>query len=307
MKNKSIIKTALCCLGFFAIVNLSGQQDPNRSFYRYTMNLVNPAYAGAAMGTEGTAVGPGSELGMNLRSQWVSVEGAPESQSVFFGTTVSKNIGLGVSIINDRTFIESSTSINVDVSYELKLSEVTVLYLGIKAGGNSYDANLLGLSTFGIGADPNLTDIDGGFNPNVGAGALIKGKRFFASLSVPRILSNDRLTQENGLATFAAGRAHVYLAGGYDFDLSEGFKFKPSTIFRYVDAAPISIDFTAAFNFNDKIELGPSYRIGEGFGGLFIFNAANWIDMGYAYEAAFNNEITIKSQGTHEVFIKLKM
>ena len=69
----------------------------------------------------------------------------------------------------------------------------------------------------------------------------------------------------------------------------------------------LGVCFFDFFNFNDKIELGPSYRIGEGFGGLFIFNAANWIDMGYAYEAAFNNEITIKSQGTHEVFIKLKM
>lgn len=307
MRKKSIITNVLCFLGFLTLFNLSGQQDPNRAFYRYTMNLVNPAYAGAGMGTEGRVATQGSEVGMNLRSQWVNVEGAPESQSVFFGAPVGKNLGLGVSIVNDRTFIENSTSINVDVSYKILLSEVTALYFGVKAGANSYNANLSGLNTFGIGSDPSLSDINGGFKPNVGAGALIKGERFFASLSVPRILGNDRLEQENGRATYGAGRAHVYLAGGYDFQLSRGFKFKPSSMLRYVEATPLSIDLTAVFSFNDTIEVGPSYRIREGFGGLFIFNVANWLDLGYAYEGAFNSEITTKSEGTHEVFIKLKM
>lgn len=307
MRKKSIKTTVLCLLGILTLFSVMGQQDPNRAFYRYTMNLVNPAYAGADMGIEGRGVRTGSEVGMNLRSQWANIEGAPESQSVFYGTPMGKNLGLGVTIVNDQTFIENSTSINVDVSYKVQLSEVTVLYFGIKAGANSYNANLSGLTTYGIGSDPSLNDIDGGFNPNIGAGALVKGEHFFTSLSVPRILNTERLEQEDGRATYAASKAHVYLAGGYDFELSGTLKFKPSTIFRYVEATPLSVDLTAAFSFNDRVEIGPSYRIREGIGGLFIFNAANWIDMGYAYEAPFDNEIASQSNGTHEVFIKLKM
>ena len=307
MRKNTIKTTVLCLLGFLTLVSVMGQQDPNRAFYRYTMNLVNPAYAGAALGVEGAGVSQGSEVGLNIRSQWVSVEGAPESQSVFFGTPMGKNLGLGVSIINDQTFIEKSTTINVDVSYKLQLSAVTDLYFGVKAGANSYDANLSGLRTFGIGSDPNLNNIDGSFKPNIGAGALLKGERFFASLSVPALLSNDRLEEEEGLATYAAGKTHVYLAGGYDFELSKGIMFKPSTMFRYVEATPLSVDITAAFSFNDRVEIGPTYRYEEGIGGLFIFNAANWINMGYAYEAPFDNEIASQSNGTHEVFIKLKM
>lgn len=308
MKNKYIITSVLCFLAFLTLCKVNAQQDPNRSFYRYTMNLVNPAYAGAAMGIEGSGVSTsGSELGMDFRSQWISVEGAPEGQSVFFGTSVGKNLGLGVSIVNDKTFIENSTSINVDVSYELQLSEATKLYFGIKAGASSYNANLSGLTTYGIGSDPSLNDIDGSFKPNVGVGALMKGERYFVSLSVPAIFSNDRLEQEDGRATYAASRPQMYVAGGYDFELSGSLKFKPSTMFRYVEASPLSVDITAAFSFNDKVEFGPAYRFQEGFGGLFIFNAANWLDMGYAYEAPFDNEIASQSNGTHEVFIKLKM
>ncbi len=307
MRKNTIKTTVLCLLGFLTLVSVMGQQDPNRAFYRYTMNLVNPAYAGAAMGVEGVGVSQGTEVGLNIRSQWVSVEGAPESQSVFFGTPMGKNLGLGISIINDQTFIEKSTSINVDVSYKLQLSAVTDLYFGVKAGANSYDANLSGLTTFGIGSDPNLNNIDGSFKPNIGVGALLKGERFFASLSVPALLSNDRLEEEEGVATYATGKAHIYLAGGYDFELSKGIMFKPSTMFRYVEATPLSVDITAAFSFNDRVELGPTYRYEEGIGGLFVFNAANWINMGYAYEAPFNNEIASQSNGTHEVFIKLRM
>ncbi len=294
------------CIGLLTLISARGQLDPNRAFYRYTMNLVNPAYAGAEGGVEGSAVRPGAELGVNLRSQWANVEGAPESQSVLFATPMGKNVGLGVSVINDQTFIENSTSINLDVSYKVQLSELTALYFGIKAGMSSYDANLSGLETFGIGADPSLRNINGSFKPNIGSGALLQGGRYFVSLSVPQLLSNDRLEQEDGRATYAAGKPHVYLAGGYDFALSSRVKFKPSTIFRYIATVPLSVDVTAAFSFNDRLELGPSYRFQEGFGGLFIFNAVNWLDIGYAYEAAFNNEISTQSQGTHEVFMRLR-
>ena len=304
---KIYIISAFFYLGLLSFNGVRAQQDPNRTLYRYTMNLANPAYAGAAMGLEGTGTGPVYELGIDIRSQWLSVEGAPETQSVFFGTQVGRNLGLGVSVINDKTFIEKSTSVNIDVSYKVRLSDVTDLYFGIKAGANSYNANLSGLNTYGVAADPSLTSVDGRFKPNVGVGALIKGQRYFVSVSAPGILSNDRLEQENGSATYAASRPHIYLSGGYNFELSSGITFKPSTMFRYITASPISVDVTAAFNFNNKIEIGPSYRFQEGFGGLFIFGAANWMDVGYAYEAAFDNEITAQSQGTHEVFLKLKM
>ncbi|WP_430424048.1 PorP/SprF family type IX secretion system membrane protein [Maribacter litoralis] len=307
MRNNTIKSTVLCLLALLTFASVMGQQDPNRAFYRYTMNLVNPAYAGAGIGLEGSSVPQSSEVGLNIRSQWVSVEGAPESQSVFFGTPMGNNLGLGVSIVNDQTFIENSTSLNIDVSYRLQISAFFELYLGVKAGANSYDANLSGLMTFGIGSDPSLSNIDGSFKPNVGAGALLKGERFFASLSVPAILSNDRLERENGIATYAAGKAHVYLAGGYDFELSKSILFKPSTMFRYVEASPLSIDITAAFSFNNRVEVGPTYRYDEGIGGLFIFNASNWINMGYAYETPYDNEISSQSNGTHEVFIKLIM
>ena len=291
------IKIILSLLVLMATASTVAQQDPNYIFYRYSMNLVNPAYAGAS---------ESSELGLNIRNQWVGVEGAPETQSLFFGTHIGKNIGLGISVINDKTFIERQTSIMIDVSYRINLSRFTTLFFGIKAGASSYNVNTAGLTSFGIGSDPSLTGLDGTFSPNVGAGAYLKGQSYFVSLSVPKVLSPDRIEQGNGLAKLGSDKVHMYLSAGHDFDLGKSVIFKPSFMVRYVDSAPVSMDLTAAFLLKERIELGLAYRLNEGIAGMLIFNASDRFAVGYAYEAAFESPVSDGSLGTHEIILNIK-
>lgn len=306
-----LIKNIICASVLMAGVATFAQQDPNRTFYRYNMNLVNPAFAGSASSDSDSykdrTYEANPELGINFRSQWSGVDGAPETQSAFFSTGLGKNIGLGVSIVNDRTFIEQQTAITIDFSYRLKVTDKTDLFLGIKAGANSYNANTAGLTTFGLSQDPSLLNIEGRFNPSIGAGALLKGEAFFLAFSIPNITSTERLEQNDGEIRLGDSRTHMYLSGGYDIPLGSKVTFKPAAMMRYVEAAPLSIDLTAALNFNQKVELGASYRLNEGIAGLFIFNAADWIDIGYAYEAPFDSPVVAASNGTHEVFMKFKM
>jgi len=305
LKNIIYISALTTTLSSFA------QQDPNRAFFRQSMNLVNPAFAGSTRTDSDSfndkVYDPNSEIGVDFRSQWAGVNGAPETQSAFFSTSLGQNVGLGVSIINDRTFIEDQTAIAVDFSYRLKLDDSNNLYLGIKAGAASYNANLSGLMTFGIGSDPSLNNIEGGFNPTVGAGVLLKGEQYFISLSTPNFLTSDRLEDKDGTARLGQSRSHYYLAAGYDLPIGKFLTLKPAGIMRYIESAPLSIELNTLLSFNNKIQIGPTYRFNEGIGGLFIFNAANWIDLGYAYEAASNSPVAAKSNGTHEVLIKLKM
>jgi type IX secretion system PorP/SprF family membrane protein len=299
------IKTICIVAITLASVTIFAQQDPNYTLYRYNMNLINPAYAGASNGLEGTSSNSGAELGLNIRSQWAGVQGAPETQSAFFGTGLGKNLGLGVTILNDRTFVENQTFIGVDFSYKLQLSENTNLFFGIKAGANSYNVNTDGLTTYGVGADPSLMNLTGSFTPNVGAGAFLKGRAYFVAFSVPKLLTPTRIEQEGSIAQLGRNKRHMYLSGGYDFPLANGIVFKPSTLLRYVEAAPLSIDITGLFSFNDRFDLGAGYRYNEGISAMARVNASNWIDFGYAYEFATQNPISSVSMGTHELFIKL--
>ncbi len=294
---KSIYKIILFA-ALLAGTSVFAQQDPNYTFYRYNMNLINPAFAGADETTR---------LGANVRSQWANIEGAPETQSLVFGIPMGKNVGLGASIINDKTFIERQTSLAIDFSYKLKLNDTHDIYFGLKAGFNSYDANTQGLVTYGIQQDPNLMNIDGRFNPNVGAGAYLKSDSYFISFSIPRVLTPDRLEQNDGLARLGMDRVHMYLAGGYDFPVGGSVLLRSTALFRYVNASPLSMDLTALLDFNEKFGFGAAYRLNESLSGLFTFSALGFLEIGYAYEMAFERPVKNIDNGTHEIMLNLKL
>ena len=308
MKNTFLIKSILCAGLLFTGILATAQQDPNYIFYRYSMNLINPAFAGAHEAIEGKNNRKNVELGLNLRSQWLGVDGAPETKSIFFGTGLGKNLGIGISVINDQTFIENQTFAGIDLSYRVTLSEKSNLYLGIKAGANSYDVNTAGLSSFGINTDPSITNLEGNFTPNIGAGAYLKGESYFLTFSIPKILTPARIEQSSGIAQLGRNAIHMYLSGGYKIELDRGVFFKPSVMARYVNASPLSIDLTGLIAFNDTLDIGANYRINESLSALAVVSVFNWLDFGYAYELSAESAISSSgSMGSHELFMRLEI
>ena len=275
---------------------LYAQQQPNYALYRYTMNAINPAYAGA----DGM-----SSLTSNFRSQWIDVPDAPETQTFFFQTPLSDKVGIGLSIINDNVFVENATSFMVDFSYKLQLNETTNLFLGLMAGGNTYNIDNDGFANLDRPVDdPAINALDTGFSPNVGLGAYLVNDNYFVSLSAPRILLGDRIDANNQIITTAQEKMHMYLSGGYDFDLSSDWEFRPSTMLRYVGGAPLSVDFTAAFRYIERFELGAMYRTDGGWAGTLMFDMADWMSLGYAYEGTSREQLNNTNDGTHEIVLR---
>lgn len=276
---------------------LFAQQESIFSFYRYQMNIVNPAYAG---------IDDKTVLSSGIRNQWGGIEDAPETQAVSFATPVGKNIGLGVSAVRDKTFIERSTFLGVDFSYKLKVTENTNLYLGLKAGGNFYDVNTIGLQTYNVVSDPALNSINS-FNPNIGIGGLIKYKDFYMSLSVPRLLNTERAKNNDGFATVATDKPHIYWSSGYDFhlDSSDYLVLKPSFFLRYVNNAPVSLDFNTMLNVDDIFEFGGSYRTDQAFAGLVNFKINKKLIIGYVYEMSTRAELA-RAKNTSEIMLNFE-
>lgn len=273
---------------------LFAQQESIFTFYRYQMNVVNPAYAG---------VDDKTVISSAIRNQWTGIQDAPETQAVTFGTPLGKNTGLGLSMVRDKTFIEKQTFIAVDFSYKLKVTESTNLYLGIKAGGNFYNVNTEGLQTYNVISDPALNSINN-FSPNIGVGALLKYKGLFMSLSVPRMLNTERAKNEDGFAAVATDRPHVYWSSGYDIHLDnrEYLTLKPSFFLRYVNSAPVSMDFNTMLNVNDVVEFGGSYRTDKAYAGLINFKIRKKLIIGYAYEMSTRPELA-RARNTSEFML----
>ena len=67
-----------------------GQQESYYSLYRYNMNVINPAYAGADAS---------NMLSFTSRSQWASVQDAPNTLALAFSSARENNVGLGISCL----------------------------------------------------------------------------------------------------------------------------------------------------------------------------------------------------------------
>lgn len=291
---KKIVITVLLFVGTYTV---KAQQESLFSFYRSHMNLVNPAYAGAEDETL---------LNSSYRKQWSGIKEAPETQAISFGIPLGKSLGFGVSMVHDKTFIEKQTFLGVDLSYRLDLNASYRLYMGLKAGGNFYDVNTSGLQTYNVMADPALESINN-FNPNVGLGFYLKHDDFYVSLSSPRILNTERADENNGFASTATDRPHVYLSSGYNYILNEKFEFIPSFMLRYVNGAPLNADITTSFAYDKTLSLGVAYRTSNVITGLFSIVASKRLTLGYAYESALDSDLKGRANGTHEFILKFKI
>ena len=277
----------------FIPLTVFSQQESYYTLYRYNMNVINPAYAGA--------------LGKNVfaftsRRQWSSMEDAPSTLAFSYSSERENNVGLGLSVVSDKVFIEQQTFAYVDFSYKLDM-ESTKLYLGLKAGGNFYSADPIALSAYSASSDPAQQQLSR-FNPNVGAGALLKGELFWASFSIPRLFNVKR--ESDNLAVTAKDRMHSYLGGGVDLPIGSGLLVKPSVMLRKVKGLPVTTDFTGMLSWQNQFDVGISYRSSSSFALLSVISLGGF-DIGYAYETPTASSLSQLNLKTHEIVLRINL
>ena len=75
---------------------------------------------------------------------------------------------------------------------------------------------------------------------------------------------------------------------------------------RYVNGAPISVDFNTMLEIANILEIGGTYRINKAFGGIAGIKISKLLKVGYAYEINFKNELA-KAKNTNEFFLQFKI
>src|SRR5690554_1552001 len=104
------------------------QQDSQCTQYMYNTNNVNPAYAGSREVL--------SIFGL-YRTQWVGLDGAPDTGVFSAHSPISERVGLGLSFINDRIGTSDESAIAIDFSYAIPVFNNNFkLAFGIKATGH---------------------------------------------------------------------------------------------------------------------------------------------------------------------------
>ena len=310
LTHKKYLQRSLTALFFLLVFllaeTLCAQQDAQYTQYMYNTVSVNPAYAGSR--------GHMSIAGL-YRSQWVGLDGAPKTQTFNLHTPLGyRGAGLGFSIVNDQIGPTSETYFDLDFSYTLQLAKESRLSFGLKASAHLLDIRYSELNqdvTNPGGPDPTLQqDIRNRFSPNIGGGVYYHTERFYVGLSVPRILETSHF-DESSLST-AKEQMNFYLITGYVFDLSAFWKFKPALLVKATQGAPLQLDLSANFMYNDKFIMGLAYRWDAAFSAMAGFQISPAFLLGVAYDREISElGQAVFNDGSFEIilrydFIKVK-
>jgi len=209
------------------------------------------------------------------------------------------NLGLGVSIINDRIGPTTENTISADLSYTIQTSEIWKLSFGIKATANLFDLDATKL-TSEEAADPSLQNYNA-FSPNIGAGIYYHSDKAYIGFSVPNFIETNRY-DDNERAIFKE-KMNYYFITGYVFDLSETIKFKPAILAKLIEGAPLQVDASANFMFFDKLTLGASYRWSAAVSAMVGFQITEGLYAGYAYDRE-TTKLNNYNSGSHEIFLR---
>lgn len=276
---------------------LYSQQDPQYTQYMFNTMSVNPAYVGSKGHTM---------INVLARTQWVGIDGAPDTQTLSYDTPLGySGVGLGLNLVNDAIGPSNETYIDANVSYTVRTSEEGNLAFGLKLGGRFFSVDW-SKGVFRDGNDRSLNENISKFLPTIGAGVYYYKSNWYLGLAVPNLLRTEHYDDVSNGGVVATERMHYFLIGGYVFDLSDSIKFKPAVLSKIVSGAPLSLDVSANFLFNNKFRLGAAWRWDDSISALLGFQINESLQIGYAYDLTTSNYSNYNS-GTHEVMLRYEI
>ncbi len=254
------------------VYTATGQWDPSVSQYMNNQLSFNPAFAGVRNTIYAS---------VNTKKQWIGIEGSPEAYQLSIHAPVNKTLNaLGGNAFVYQMGPVQYSSANFVFAHLLKLNKRAYLSLGMSGG---VVHQMLKMNQINVvnetdplfqGDNMNQTALDVGF------GGWLYGPKFYVGLSFPHILH----TQSSKEITMPALMRHVYLMGGYDFQIEEVLTIKPSVLLRAVSNMETLTDISTVFEYKTRIAVGFSYRLEES----LVLMTSLWLNknigVGYAYD-----------------------
>jgi type IX secretion system PorP/SprF family membrane protein len=270
------------------------QQDAQFTQYMYNTVNINPAYAGSR--------GAMSIFGLH-RTQWIGLDGAPVTNAFSINTPINNsNLGIGLSFLNDRIGPTVENAISADISYTIRTSEKYKLSFGIKGTGNFFNLDVSRLNPRDQN-DPQFQNLNT-FSPNIGAGIYLHSNKTYIGISVPNFIETNRYN-DNEIAIFK-DKINYYLIAGHVFEINSIIKFKPALLTKVVLGAPLQLDVSGNFMFNNTFVLGAAYRWDAAVSAMAGFQVTNGLYIGYGYDLE-TTKLRHYNSGSHEVFLRFEL
>ncbi len=271
-------------LGVFLLLGLTGvllgQQDPQFNLYQFNPLIINPAYAGARDAVCAVA---------NVRNQWVGMDGAPKTNALSVHAPVlNKNVGVGLTILNDRMGPRNLTGFYGNFAYIAKLNQKWKFSLGLNMGYNRFQFNYHEITFKYADATSNLSDLNRGaldFN----SGIYLRSNSFFFGFSATHMGARKIIEisdTSTGRSYSYRLRTHHFITAGKSFVINENFVFAPTILFRSVSGLRNkgNGDLNLNFFIYNKMWLGLFIRGGYGPGFLMQYYINPQFKVGYSFD-----------------------
>jgi type IX secretion system PorP/SprF family membrane protein len=313
-KVKHIIAVLVVVLLF--IKRAEAQQNIQFSQYIFNSMSVNPAYAGYKEEWY---------IQMGLRSQWIGIEGAPETISASIDgilDPLNRKTGVGFQITSDHIGPQSTTNATFNYAYRLQLDQDDTKRLSFGIGAGLARYALRGDLLNPIEENDHAVPLNSEQNiaPDFRVGIYYNSSFVYAGLSMLDVLSSgkDYEAFDNSTTLNINRRRHLYFIAGGLINLTYGIRLRPSLLVKEDFKAPTSVDLNGMVIFNDKIWGGISYRTDlnlfkdpienvskqNSIAGIFQVFVSSRLRLGYSYDYV-TSELGSSTNGSHELTVGL--
>ncbi|MCB0760266.1 MAG: type IX secretion system membrane protein PorP/SprF [Flavobacteriales bacterium] len=280
-------------------VSARAQQDPQFTQWMFDQVSFNPGAAG---------INGMHCVSMFYRDQWDGFDRDPKTGLFNYqGRVGSMPIGVGLSLFRESLGQERNTMFKVSGNYQLPIGS-NVLSAGLSLGGYQ---KLLGnqwIAIDPVSQDNAINDDERSATSfDLGLGVMFANPgKYYAGLSATHLTGQD-LKDLNIKMT-----QHIYIMGGYNFDLTSSLKLR-SNLLAKSDLNVMTFDLNANVLWNDMVWAGVSYRLQDAIAPMAGFQMS-WVGgsgyskipqkvmLGYSYDAT-TSEIRTYSAGSHEIFV----
>jgi type IX secretion system PorP/SprF family membrane protein len=280
-------------------------------FRQYLMNyyFLNPAYAGSE---------DCSSYTLTNRTQWVGINGAPQT-NVFSATSqFAKDHGIGLALWDDKNGPNSYKGLRMSYAYHLTLHKNSDKTLIRMAFSLAYVGSIYALDESGftyVNGDPIIKGtVDKSYHHDALAGIYLYGPSYFGGVSVANLFMTK--ASFYGPAEPMQPR-YYYVSGGFRVVMAKDYDMEPSILFKTADFKNKQIDFNTKFYYQ-FLNVAVSYRKtfyapGSvhnsilGYVGVKAFRKKNLnLHIMYAYDLSLS-DFQHTNRGSHEIMLQFSV
>ncbi len=288
---KRILLIILLSVGF---VDAFAQQDPQYSLYMFNPLGVNPGYAGSREVLSAVLV---------HRSQWVGLDGAPETQVLSINSPLkNKKMGLGLQIVNDKIGPRTTQYLTATYAYRLKLGGGKLAF-GLSGGVINYNYDWAKIDyRDDEDAIPNNA-AENFMLPTFDFGVYYNTKTFYAGIAADHLNEAKYNLLSSQDTVFSDAKQYANFTGtlGKAFILNDNLVLKASILLRGVNSSG-NLDLNGGLLIKNKVYFGLSLRSTNSIVLMTEINLSKNLRFGVAYDYD-NSQVAKSTSGSFEIFL----